>query len=76
MYVQYSNHPELKTEPSQHSTGVSIFIFCYFHLKKVGLPDAQMASWQAFNQSIAHCFQASTPTSKILICLAFNQSIV
>lgn len=24
VYVQYSNHPELKTEPSQHSSGVSI----------------------------------------------------
>ena len=24
MYVQYSNHPELKTEPSQHSVGVGI----------------------------------------------------
>lgn len=23
VYVQYSNHPELKTEPSQHSAGVS-----------------------------------------------------
>ena len=26
VYVQYSNHPELKTEPSQHSSGVSILI--------------------------------------------------
>ena len=24
VYVQYSNHPELKTEPSQHSSGVSV----------------------------------------------------
>ncbi|XP_068725838.1 polypyrimidine tract-binding protein 2-like [Montipora capricornis] len=26
VYVQYSNHPELKTEPSQHSTGTSKII--------------------------------------------------
>lgn len=37
VYVQYSNHPELKTEPSQHSVGVSILghyllkmFFCNF----------------------------------------------
>ena len=37
VYVQYSNHPELKTEPSQHSVGVSILghyllkvFFCSF----------------------------------------------
>ena len=58
VYLQFSNHTELKTEPSQHSAGVRIYTSSLFI---VGLRHVCVASPCVFLNSYSQLSLRGTP---------------